>query len=133
MSDSSIDLLRGGRLSELLDEAAEFTSSITDDLILIDVVGKINSAHILMRYRKGLVKRRDAELCINALCSIPNDLKLDPKLEDVHMNIESFVIGKAGEDSGGQINLGKSRNDQVATAIRMVAREFILTLVEESI
>jgi len=47
-----------------------------------------------------------------------NKIKLKPDLEDVHMNIESLLIEKVG-DMGKKLHSGRSRNDQVATDLRM--------------
>ncbi len=57
-------------------------------------------------------------------------MKLDKETEDVHHMIEQEAIRKIGMEKAGQINLGKSRNDQVVTAIRMEARERSLQLCE---
>lgn len=123
-----MDILRGERLSEPAPESAEFTGSVADDAPLIAPVVKINMAHMLMLEKNGYVKTSDAAACLKALKAIPKKFKMDANLEDVHMNIEAFVIDRAGADAGGQLNLGKSRNDQVATAIRMVARDRILEI-----
>ncbi|MEM2339075.1 MAG: argininosuccinate lyase, partial [Nitrososphaerales archaeon] len=128
-----MDILRGERLKGLAPEAINFISSISHDEPLIKPVIMINQAHMIMLIEYGLVKREYGIECLKALESIPLDLKLDPKLEDVHMNIESLVIKKLGEEIGGQLNLGKSRNDQVATAIRMVLRDYILDIISNLI
>lgn len=86
-------------------------------------------AHMLMLAKQGYVKSSDVAQCLKALKTLPKKFKMDSNLEDVHMNIEAFVIDKAGADAGGQLNLAKSRNDQVATAIRMAAREKLLEVV----
>ncbi len=130
---SDLDVLRGGRLAGALDETLQFTSSVSDDRILANAVRKINIVHLLMLLKKGLIKKKDAMACIEVLDSMPEDFPLNVELEDVHMNIEAYVSSKAGDDSGGQMNLGKSRNDQVATAIRMVSREILLELLDEII
>ncbi|MEE8238799.1 MAG: argininosuccinate lyase, partial [Nitrososphaerales archaeon] len=130
---SDLDVLRGGRLAGALGETLQFTSSVSDDRILVNAVRKINIVHLLMLLKKGLIKKKDAMACIQVLDSMPEDFPLNVELEDVHMNIEAYVSSKAGDDSGGQMNLGKSRNDQVATAIRMVSREILLELLDEII
>ena len=56
------------------------------------------------------------------------DLEMKDELEDVHMNVEDYLITKVGKDIGGMLNLGKSRNDQVATALRMALREQLILL-----
>lgn len=124
-----MDILRGERLTEAAPESAEFTSSVADDAPLINPVVKIDMAHMLMLSKKNYVKKSDASACLKALKVLPKKFKMNSNLEDVHMNVEAFVIDKAGADAGGQLNLAKSRNDQVATAIRMAARERILETV----
>jgi len=130
---SDLDMLRGGRLADALDETLHFTSSVSDDRILAGAVSKINIVHLLMLLKKGLVKKKDVVACIEVLDSMPKDLPLRVELEDIHMNVEAYVSSKAGDDSGGQMNLGKSRNDQVATAIRMVSKEILLELLDDII
>ncbi len=120
--------LLGARLRKQSPEAAEYTSSIRDDKWLLQPVIRVNLAHMIMLVKQGIVKTNQGVKCIDALLSIPENLKLDPSLEDVHMNVENFVITKVGKDVGGQLNLAKSRNDQVATAIRIRLREEILQI-----
>ncbi|MEM3383110.1 MAG: argininosuccinate lyase [Nitrososphaerales archaeon] len=123
-----MDILRGKRLSEFSPDAAIYTSSIDSDKFLVSSVIKINKAHMIMLIKRGIVDLEEGYNCIQALEDIPKDITMDPKLEDVHMNIEAQVIEKVGDVIGGQLNLAKSRNDQVATAIRMVLRDFILDI-----
>ncbi|MGQ9468471.1 MAG: argininosuccinate lyase [Nitrososphaerales archaeon] len=124
-----MDILRGERLSEFSFDAANYTSSIDSDRFLISSVIKINKAHMLMLIKNGIIDLKEGYGCIQALEDIPEDIAMNSKLEDVHMNIEALVVKKVGETVGGQLNLAKSRNDQVVTAIRMVLRGFILDIV----
>ena len=124
-----MDLLRGERLAEAAPESAEFTSSVTDDAPLINPVVKINMAHMLMLAKQKYVNKSDASACFKALKALPKKFRMDHNLEDVHINVEAFVIDRAGANAGGQLNLAKSRNDQVATAIRMAARERVLAII----
>lgn len=57
--------------------------------------------------------------------------KLDPKLEDVHINIEAYINKTCGSDIGGRLHTGRSRNDQVATDMKLYAREVLLQFAEE--
>ncbi|MGQ9719197.1 MAG: argininosuccinate lyase [Nitrososphaerales archaeon] len=123
-----MDILRGERLSEFSAEAASYTSSIDSDKLLVPSVIKINKAHMIMLVKKKILDEKEGYGCIKALEEMPEDVAMDPKLEDVHMNIEALVVEKVGETIGGQLNLAKSRNDQVATAIRMKLREFLLDI-----
>src|SRR5579885_3656823 len=122
-----MSLLRGKRLARMDIEALKFTASVENDAPLIDSVDKVNLEHILTMYRAKLIDSEQALEIVTALKSIPKDLELDTALEDVHMKVESFGLEKA-ETAGGMINLGKRRNDQVSARLRMVARDYTLTL-----
>jgi argininosuccinate lyase len=125
---NNVDILRGNRLSKTSDLASSFISSVNDDLPLIEPVKKINIAHMLMLVKQNVLDKKTANKCIKTLKLIDDSFKLNSSLEDVHMNVESFVISRLGNEIGGQLNLAKSRNDQVATAIRMISRTLILSI-----
>jgi argininosuccinate lyase len=119
--------LRGGRLGSKRDDVAEFTSSIKDDARLASAVIDINKAHVIMLSEQKIIKPQDAASLLKAF-SAKLDLKMDVSSEDVHMAIEEAVLQKTGPEVGGNLHIGKSRNDQVATAIRMELRKKILDL-----
>ena len=123
-----VDLLRGNRLSKTSGLASSFISSVEDDSLILDSVIRINIAHLLMLNKNEIINKKTVSKCIKSLKSIDDSFQLDSDLEDVHMNVESFVIDRIGSEIGGQLNLAKSRNDQVASAIRMTSRQFILDL-----
>ena len=127
----SRDILRGDRLKRLAPESIEYTASTSFDGILVKPVVKINMAHMAMLINQGVVSRAQGSLCLKGLREMPETLQLDPALEDVHMNVEAFLVKKIGGNAGGQLNLAKSRNDQVATAIRMALREYQVNIVSE--
>ncbi|MDA4111965.1 MAG: argininosuccinate lyase [Thaumarchaeota archaeon] len=122
------DILHSSRLGVFSSDAAEYTASIDIDVKLLSSVVAINSAHVIMLAERKILDRKIAGQILNALKQIPNDFEMKAELEDVHMNVEDYVISKIGNDSGGMMNLGKSRNDQVATAIRMALREDLILL-----
>ncbi|MGI0083449.1 MAG: argininosuccinate lyase [Nitrososphaerales archaeon] len=124
----SEDILHKGRLGRFAGSAARFTSSIDTDPRLLEAVIEINSAHVLMLLKQKIIDRHVARDLLSALRKVPKDLKLSEILEDVHMNVEDHVISSLGKDSGGMLNVAKSRNDQVATALRIVLREEILSI-----
>lgn len=123
-----MDILRGERLREAAPKAIGYASSVKDDFPLVRPVIKINQAHMVMLVEEEIVSVGQGKKVLSALDSIPSDLDLDAALEDVHMNIEAEVIRKAGIDAGGQLNLGKSRNDQVSAAIRITLRGYLLEI-----
>jgi argininosuccinate lyase len=122
------DMLHQGRLGGFARGAADYTSSIEIDGRLLLPVILIDSAHTMMLQKQGIIKKETASEILSALNSIPRDFKLDAMLEDVHMNVEAFVIQKAGSQAGGMLNLAKSRNDQVSAALRIALREALLDL-----
>jgi argininosuccinate lyase len=120
-------LLRGGRLSPVREDVAQFTSSIKDDLKLAKAVVDINKAHVVMLIEQKIIKKSDGAKLLQALVKVSNS-KLDASAEDVHMAVEEAVLKQAGETTGGNLHIAKSRNDQVATAIRMELRKELLSL-----
>ncbi len=123
MTKKSEDILHAGRLGKFDESVAAFTSSIDIDPRLLEAVVQINSAHVLMLSDQKILDNYVARSLLRALQRIPRNIKLSKVLEDVHMNVEYFVISFLGKDVGGMLNLAKSRNDQVATAIRMDMRK----------
>nr|MDO8117603.1 argininosuccinate lyase [Candidatus Sigynarchaeota archaeon] len=127
------DILRS-RLSESLDElAAYFTSSLKDDMEIIeaDLIGTL--AHDYMLFKQKIISKKDIKLILKALLEIREDVNngnftLDNKYEDIHPLIEAKVIEKIGIDAGGKIHSGRSRNDQVAVDIRLKLRDYLLTI-----
>ncbi len=122
-----MDILRGRRIKKSNKRAISFISSIGFDEPIRRHVIKINIAHVLSLIRSGAVEKEVGASCLRFLRGLPDDIELDPKTEDVHQMIEQEAIKAVGMENAGFMNLGKSRNDQVATALRMECRERILT------
>ena len=120
-------LLRGGRLSPVREDVAKFTSSIKDDVRLAKAVVDINKAHVIMLTEQKIIKKSDGAKLLQALIKF-STTKLADSAEDVHMAVEEEVLKEAGEVAGGNLHIAKSRNDQVATAIRMELRNELLSL-----
>jgi argininosuccinate lyase len=106
-----------------------FTESVSFDhrLARYDIQGSI--AHAKMLGKAGIIPLREAKKIVAGLEEIRlqiegGELRFDPALEDVHMNIEAFLIEKVGE-VGGKLHTARSRNDQVALDIRLYLREEI--------
>ena len=119
--------LRGGRLASKRHDVAEFTSSIKDDARLASAVIDINRAHVVMLAEQKIISPEDAAKLLAALRS-KLDLNMDISNEDVHMAVEEAVLQQIGPDAGGNMHIAKSRNDQVATAIRMELRKKLVSL-----
>ncbi|HER54342.1 MAG TPA: argininosuccinate lyase, partial [Candidatus Bathyarchaeota archaeon] len=67
---------------------------------------------------------------LSALSEIDPKMALDQSLEDVHLAVEEQVNKKVGVDVGGNLHIAKSRNDQVATAIRIALRTDVHDLLD---
>lgn len=120
-------ILHGGRLGSMRVDVAKFTSSIEDDARLLNAVVAINKAHVVMLTEQNILAKEDGAALLAAL-EKTQDLTLDSSMEDVHMAVEEAVLKEAGSEAGGNLHIAKSRNDQVATAIRMTLRNELLTL-----
>jgi argininosuccinate lyase len=126
-------LLRG-RFSEATDEFVEaFTASVNFDKRLYsqDITGSI--AHARMLHRIEVLTAAELQAIEDGLLQIKAEIEAGEfnwqvRLEDVHMNIESRLIEVIG-DTGKKLHTGRSRNDQVATDIRLYLREAIDAIV----
>jgi argininosuccinate lyase len=127
------DLIHYARLGSFSSSAAKYTSSIDIDNRILDAVIDINRAHIFVLFKQKIISRTVAKQILSTLNSIPKDFELNEGLEDVHMNVEDYVISKIGKSVGGMMNLAKSRNDQVATALRISLRKELLVIADEII
>ncbi|WP_444678988.1 argininosuccinate lyase [Halomonas sp. E19] len=120
----------GGRFSEPTDAFVErFTASVGFDqrLALQDIQGSI--AHATMLARVGVLTDDERDAIINGLGEIRGEIERGEfqwsvKLEDVHMNIEARLTDRIGI-TGKKLHTGRSRNDQVATDIRLFLRDEI--------
>ena len=123
-------VLRGDRFTSDTDElVAKFTESISYDQRMYkqDIQGSI--AHVKMLSRQGIIPAEDAVKVENQLKDIKllidaGNFEFSEKLEDIHMNIESYLINKVGEP-GKRLHTARSRNDQVATDVRLYIRDEI--------
>jgi argininosuccinate lyase len=115
-------LLRGGRIGSARKNVVEFTSSIKSDKKLLEAVIKINQAHVTMLTEQKIIDSKMGAKLLQALAELDPKMKLAPSVEDVHLAVEEEVNKKVGAETGGNLHIAKSRNDQVATAIRMTLR-----------
>jgi argininosuccinate lyase len=127
MSDKK---LWSGRFSEPTDAFVEaFTASVEFDqrLYRYDIQGSI--AHATMLAKSGILTQDERDAIITGLEQIRDQIESGSfewsvELEDVHMNVESHLT-KAIGDAGKKLHTGRSRNDQVATDIRLYLRDEI--------
>lgn len=118
----------GGRFSEATNAFVQaFTASVNFDkrLAYHDIQGSI--AHATMLGACGIITNDDSQAIIDGLNQVKDEIDSGKfvwqvALEDVHMNIESRLTALIG-DVGKKLHTGRSRNDQVATDIRLYLRE----------
>ena len=118
----------GGRFSEPTDAFVErFTASVGFDqrMYAADIRGSI--AHATMLEDAGILSAEERVLIVDGLQAIKAEIEAGTfewsvKLEDVHMNIESRLTDRIGM-TGKKLHTGRSRNDQVATDIRLYVRD----------
>jgi len=120
----------GGRFSAPTDKLVEaFTESISFDARLAAVDVRGSQAHARMLADVGLLTTDERDQITAALDDILAELQagklpLRTELEDVHMHIESALIARLG-DVGRKLHTGRSRNDQVATDLKLYVRDAI--------
>ena len=122
--------LWGGRFAEENDQrVADFTRSIELDreLAADDIAGSI--AHVRALGRAALLTDDEVAELIGGLEGLASEvaagsLTWEPDLEDVHLNLESALADRIGPVAG-KLQTGRSRNDQVATDLRLWSRRAI--------
>ncbi|VAW54646.1 Argininosuccinate lyase [hydrothermal vent metagenome] len=126
----------GGRFSEQTDAFVEaFTASVQFDQRMYkqDIAG--SRAHAKMLHKIGVLNQQDLNAILGGLDNVEQEIKDGNfnwliKREDVHMNIEARLTELIG-DAGKRLHTGRSRNDQVATDIRLYLREQVDFIVAE--
>jgi argininosuccinate lyase len=108
------------------EEMMAFTASLSFDRRLgpHDIVGSM--AHVRGLEKAGILDEKEAHLVLDALQRTGDELsagvfEFEPGDEDIHTAIERRVRELAGE-AGAKLHTGRSRNDQVATAVRLYAK-----------
>ncbi len=143
-----MSVARGGRLPTAIDEAMQnINASVQVDSALWreDIQGSFAHARGLLA--AGVISRDECKTIVNGLSRIAAEIEAgsffwDPAKEDVHMNIESRLLDIVGP-VGGKLHTGRSRNDQIATDLRLWVRvklddilailtKFALVLIERS-
>jgi argininosuccinate lyase len=132
MSDKK---LWAGRFNEPTDAFVEaFTASVEFDQRLApqDIAGSI--AHATMLARQGILTEEERDSIIAGLETIRDriasgDFPWSVELEDVHMNIEAELTRQIGS-AGKKLHTGRSRNDQVATDIRLWLRDEVDIIID---
>lgn len=116
-----------GRFSEPVDAfVLRYTASVDFDkrMALVDIDGSV--AHATMLAKVGVISEQDLADIKRGMAQIREEIQTGKfewqlELEDVHLNIEARLTALIG-DAGKRLHTGRSRNDQVATDIRLYLR-----------
>ena len=133
MADNSPKKPWGGRFAEPTDRFVEHWSAsigFEQRLAPHDIAGSI--AHARMLGRQGIVRQDEVDRIVAALEEIRSEIEagtfaFSEALEDIHMNVEARLIDKVGP-IGGKLHTARSRNDQVATDVRLYLREAVVAI-----
>ncbi|MBD3388989.1 MAG: argininosuccinate lyase [Candidatus Altiarchaeales archaeon] len=126
--------LWGGRFEKDLTESTEdYLQSIEVDkeMVLEDIWG--SQAHAIMLSKQDIISNKDLKEILHWLEKAKKDylsgkLVLSKQDEDVHMNVEKYLIRGAGPEYGGKLHTARSRNDQVLTDAKLHIRHKILDI-----
>ena len=107
-----------------------FLSSMRSDRCIAEADLLVDLAHVLMLEKQKIIDPDTAQQLLSALLGlfdegIPEEV-FDEQFEDVHAGLESLLVESLGVDVGGRMHMGRSRNDEVATCIRIRLREDLL-------
>lgn len=124
------DKIWAGRFEKSLDSAAnDFNSSIRVDKRMYreDIEG--SKAHAAMLGSVGIITAKESELIVGTLDMMlkeleTGDLEIDETYEDIHSFMEAELTRRIG-DTGKKLHTARSRNDQVATDVRLYLRRRI--------
>ncbi len=131
----SINTVWGGRFkndnSELL---KEINNSISFDYELAFQDVKLNKVYSEALFKAKVITKNEKDKIVKALNEIHKELKnekfkFSDSYEDIHMNIEMALRSKVG-DIAGKVHTGKSRNDQVATDLKMWVKDKLNEIVK---
>jgi argininosuccinate lyase len=125
------DVVRQGRLSgERSGELMHFLSSMDADHCIAEADLLVDIAHVLMLDAQKINERGITKQLLPALLGLYDegipDGAFDERFEDVHAGIESLLIESLGIEAGGRMHMGRSRNDEVATCIRIRLRDDLI-------
>jgi argininosuccinate lyase len=125
------DVVRRGRLAgERTGEMMQFLSSMEADQHIADADVLVDIAHVMMLSKQQIIGSETASPLLAALLNLYENGIPEPafavEFEDIHAGIESFLVEATGEEVGGRLHIGRSRNDEVAACLRIRLREDII-------
>ena len=136
INKASKNKMWGGRFSSDSSKLLQnVNSSIEFDYRLFEVDVEASIAHTQMLSHCKIITKKDSLSIIAGLKRIKikfkkGNFKLSKELEDIHMNIESALSKDVG-DTAGRVHTARSRNDQVATDLRLYIRRKNFEIIDE--
>ncbi len=123
-------MYRSRHKADLDKHTLNFLSSmdIDNQILYYDIL--CTKAHVTMLSEIGVLNGNELCIIVQELDSVlthPNKLVRDG-FEDIHEALETHLIKKIGVDTGGKVQTGRSRNDQVITDIRIKARDDLISI-----
>jgi argininosuccinate lyase len=105
-------------------------------LLPYDIWG--NKAHCVMLCKQKIISKKDAQVILKGLSEIEalsqkGKFILDPAKEDVHTNIEQWLIKKYGIEHAGKLHAARSRNDQCSLDTRLYLKDQVLAFLDKNI
>jgi argininosuccinate lyase len=123
-------MFRDNRLGKASEDVLDFTSSRGADRRIFEADLLVDRAHLIMLQEQGLIGIEIGSRIIDALDQLKESDLGDG--EDIHEAIEAYILASVGPE-GGRMHTGRSRNDEVATCIRLALRREMLELMKELI
>jgi len=114
----------------------DYIHSLEADRWLFHADLLVDKAHVVMLEERGIIRVDEAAAILKCLQNIQLQPEVFierelPDYEDVHTAIESIVMREIGDNTGGRMHTARSRNDEVATCIRIALREELLRLMKK--
>jgi len=123
-------MFRDQRLGKVSQDVLDFLSSRQADKRIFKADLLVDRAHLVMLRETGLITD---EVCSRIIAALDDLQEADLGAgEDVHEAIEAYVLFSVGPE-GGRMHTGRSRNDEVATCIRIALRSEMLGLMAEQL
>ena len=116
-----------------MEDTGKYTVSIQYDQRLYKHDIKASTTHAQMLARQGIISQKESADIISGLSEIQKEIEngkfpWKSHLEDLHMNIENRLYEKSG-DVAGKLHTARSRNDQVATDMRLYVKDAITVVI----
>ncbi|MEA2032118.1 MAG: argininosuccinate lyase [Euryarchaeota archaeon] len=116
----------------------DYILSLDSDRWIFHADMLVDKAHVVMLEERDIISREQSRDILNGLIAIEQrgaaefieQELLAHAYDDVHTAIESVLIRELGEGTGGRMHTGRSRNDEVATCIRIALRDDLIELMK---